>query len=290
MKILLTGARGTLSSSVKERYKCIEIDRVLNSVDHNNLKGIISSDPLEEIYILHFAAETNVDLCETDKLYAINANYVLTKNIIDVIKDSANITLIFISSASIFDGRTDKKYTENDTPNPVNFYAFTKLLSEQYITANLSKYFIFRFGWLIGNPKVDKKFIGKVFQQLVEGNSILKGVIDVFGSLTFADEFATDLNSIFEEKIDYGIYNYVTESNVSRFDLINEIVNSYSLEKAIKVEPTSITNFNLCATRPKYELLSVEKSAKVGLISNLHWKNSLERYLEKYKFIIDGKI
>lgn len=288
MKRILTGPRGTLSSSLKEKYECIEVDYLNGWERYNSFNKIIKSYSSEEIFILHFAAETDVDLCETDKLHAINSNYVLTKNIVDLIKDNPNVTLVFSSSASIFDGKSEKKYSETDTPDPANYYAFTKLLSEQYISTNLKEYYIFRFGWLIGNPNVDDKFIGNIFKQLKEGTNIIYGADDVFGSLTFADDFVNDLNKVFNKSIQYGLYNYCVDSNLSRFDIIKRILNYYQISDKIQLLPSPLAKFKPVANRPKFELLNNAKARKSGLISNNSMDDSINKFLEKYKYFTDG--
>ncbi len=283
MKILLTGRKGTLSSSIKEKYNCLEIKNDSREVIHRVIKENVHS--AEKVFILHFAAETNVDLCEKNKLLAINSNYVFTKNIVDEIKNFSNVALVFISSASIFNGKVRKKYSKDDPPEPANFYAFTKFLSEQYITQNLDKYYIFRFGWLIGDPQIDNKFIGNVFRQLLSKEKKMFGVNDVFGSLTFADEFTMDLDVIFKNDLEYGTYNYCTESELSRFDIIKYIVEYYDLNNSIEVLPKKLSDFQLTANRPKYEILSTENSRN-KLITELNWKTALNKFLNKYSYLL----
>lgn len=288
MKILLTGPRGTLSSSFKEKYECVEIDKLTDYESYSPIKKVIESYSTEDIFILHFAAETNVDLCETDKLHAINTNYVLTKNIVDLIMDISNVTFIFASSASVFDGDSTKKYTENDIPNPANFYALTKLLSEQYIIDNLNEFYIFRFGWLIGDPRVDDKFIGNIFRQLREGEKVIYGVDDVYGSLTFADDFVTDLDKVFDKSIQYGLYNYCVDSKLSRLDIIKKILTYYKISENIKLVPVPLAEFKPVANRPKYELINNEKAYMAGLNTHNSLDDSMNKYLEKYRNLVDG--
>ncbi len=282
-KILITGSTGTLSSSVKGRFDCIDYSK-------ETLESSVKKYVKEHIFILHFAAETNVDLCEQDKLLAVNSNYVLTKDIVDRIREFPNAILVFISSASVFNGKEKIKHKEDDYTIPANFYAFTKLLSEQYIIQNLRRYYIFRFGWLIGSPEVDDKFIGRVFSQIIEKKDTLYGVDDVFGSITFADEFAKDLGKIFSTQMEYGIYNYTTDSQLSRFEIIKKILSYYDLNNKINAEPCSIDSFNIIANRPKFEILSTEKAKKNNLISELNWEIAMNQYLDKYRYLINGKV
>lgn len=288
MKILLTGPRGTLSSSLKEKYECVEINKLTDCESYNPIKKVIKSYSSEDIFILHFAAETNVDLCEKDKLHAINTNYVLTKNIVDLIKDTTNVTLIFASSASVFNGKSGKKSKENDVPDPANFYAFTKLLSEQYISDNLKEYYIFRFGWLVGDPKVDNKFIGNIFRQLREGEKVIYGVDDVYGSLTFADDFVNDLGKVFDKSIQCGLYNYCVDSKLSRFGIIKKIMTYYKISGNVKLVPVPLAKFKPVANRPKFELINNERAYTAGLNTHNSLDDSMNKYLENHRHLIDG--
>lgn len=285
INVFITGPSGSLAKTIQEKYSSkIRFNTNRNSL-LNELHNFLTSLNRSRGFILHFAAETNVDLCEKDKLHAINSNYVLTKEIVDRVIDYPNVTLVFISSASIFNGRHQKFYSENDKSNPINFYGVTKFLSEEYIKKEMTKYYIFRFGWLVGNPFVDKKFIGIIFHKLKAGENKLFGVNDQFGSVTFAAQFAEDLSSIFQQNLDYGTYNYCTDSVITRYDFLKSLINYYDFLDKVEIVPVSIINFKpkLIAERPKYELLSNRKAIESGLLKESRFDLMFEKFLKKYK-------
>ena len=293
MKILITGSSGTLANSVfttknLNRYKLFGVDKK-ESNNTQYLVDISNFVQLRKIFteihpkiIFHFASETNVDLCETDKLNAILNNFVTTKNLVDIIK-TLNIPIVFTSTASIFDGKKNFPYKEEDKPSPCNFYALTKHLSEEYIKTNLSKYFIFRFGWLVGNPKIDQKFFGKIKLKLNDNGSKLFGVNDQFGSLTFADEFSDLLFKIINTNY-FGTYHFASEGNTSRYQIISEILKYKSLSKSVSLENKELKYFNLTAQRPQNEILDIQKVKDLGIHKIKNWKVDLKNYLEKYDF------
>ena len=52
--------------------------------------------------------------------------------------------------------------------------ARSKVLAEDFITRNANQYFVMRAGWMMGGgPAKDKKFVGKIIKQIVEGNNEL---------------------------------------------------------------------------------------------------------------------
>jgi dTDP-4-dehydrorhamnose reductase len=291
MKILVTGASGTLAASLIKSdcfrdEEIILVDKIQKNeiIKKNNISDFVGIYELirdcQPDFVFHYAAMTNVDQCEIDKLACVNDNYVATKNLADIAKEF-DIPLVFISSASIFNGSRIEYKKETDEPNPLNFYGFTKLLSENYIVSKLNKYFIFRFGWLMGDPLVDQKFMGKIYKQITEKNSEMIGVNDQYGSLTFADGFVEDLHCILETQA-YGIYNYTSEGSTSRYQIINAIVDYLNLEKIIHVTPVNLAVFKMKAKRPKYELLDSSK-IKMLHVKNLKcWEINLTDYLKKH--------
>jgi dTDP-4-dehydrorhamnose reductase len=99
--------------------------------------------------IIHTAALANADTCETrrSKAHAINVSG--TRFIAQCAED-LGARFIYISTDLVFDGQKGH-YTENDRPNPVNYYAETKLLAENVVKEILSDYLIVRMALMYGN-------------------------------------------------------------------------------------------------------------------------------------------
>ena len=92
--------------------------------------------------VIHTAALTNVDLCETNNVLANLINVQGTKNIVDgCMKIQSKI--IFISTSYVFDGNSDQ-YFEEDLPNPTSYYGITKYESEKIIQNSNLDFLILR--------------------------------------------------------------------------------------------------------------------------------------------------
>ena len=76
---------------------------------------------------IHTSALTNVDLCETNKKLANAINIEGTRNVVDACR-KVNSKIVYISTSNVFNGKK-KIFLENDRPNPVNYYGFTKLMT-----------------------------------------------------------------------------------------------------------------------------------------------------------------
>ena len=78
--------------------------------------------------VIHLAAVSKIDLCETEQEFAHRVNVQGTMSVSDA-ASSAGARLITISSDNVFDG-TRACSTEDDPANPVNYYGRTKLMAE----------------------------------------------------------------------------------------------------------------------------------------------------------------
>ena len=112
-------------------------------------------------FILHLAAETNLEVCENDPHHAYLTNTISTQNVALVCKN-LDIKMVYICTAGIFDGEKDTFYNEFDEVTPLSVYGKSKYEGEKIVKETLDKYFVFRPGWMIGGGKKDKKFVGKI--------------------------------------------------------------------------------------------------------------------------------
>ena len=78
--------------------------------------------------VIHAAAETNVDKCETQKGHAWNVNVEGTRNVAEACAE-VSVKLIHISTDYVFDGEKGY-YKEEDKPNPRNPYSASKAGAE----------------------------------------------------------------------------------------------------------------------------------------------------------------
>ncbi len=124
-KILLTGGSGALGTCIQKLVSCYapsskELD-ITNAEQCTRVIGEYNPD-----IIIHSAAWTDVTGAEQKKKECWQVNVTGTENLI---RAAQGRRFIYISTEYIFDG-TQGNYTENDIPNPINFYALTKLAGE----------------------------------------------------------------------------------------------------------------------------------------------------------------
>ena len=170
--ILVTGGAGYIGSHIIEilitqKYKVFIIDnlstgyrRLINKKaklyksNINNLKKIKKIIKLNKIdSVIHLAASASIsDSAKNNKLFYDN-NVKGTSNIIKACKGSLVQSLIFSSTAAVYQS-SNKKVTEISRIKPQSIYGITKLNAEKIIIKELKKlkinYAILRFFNVVG--------------------------------------------------------------------------------------------------------------------------------------------
>src|SRR3989344_1267725 len=297
-RILITGCGGMLGSSVyphlSKNYivKATDIDldeSWLNYLDVRDLENArkISKEFKPDI-ILHLAALTNLEYCESNPTEAHKTNFIGTKNIAQICKD-LNIPMVYISTAGVFDG-TGERYTEDHFPNPINVYGKTKYYAEIAIQNFLEKYFIVRAGWMVGGGKKDKKFVSYMLSQIKNGGTKFKVVNDKFGTITYTLDFAKNLEKLFNTE-HYGLYHMACHGETSRHEMMKHILTLLNKDPN-SIEPVSSEFFkkDFPVQRATSERM-VNGNLQAKNLDNMgHWKDSLKHYIDnEWKELHDNK-
>lgn len=274
-KILITGGDGVVASYAPKIFNNYQVHLFgkdkLDVVNIHNVRSIISD--LHPDYIIHLAALTNVDYCQSHKEEAIRINYLGTANVA-FIASEFNIPLGYISTAAVFDGKKHF-YDEDDSPHPINVYAGSKLLGEQIIQELLKDFLIIRVGWIIGGKK---KFISYIINDIKKHKTV-KAVNDKFGSPIYAPDLLNFIKKKLEKK-KYGLYHFGSRDICSRYDIacaVNKVLEILeNKENKVKIIPVSSDEFvkDFPTPRPKYEGLKskYEKFKK-------SWKAMVKEYV-----------
>ncbi|MBS3166635.1 dTDP-4-dehydrorhamnose reductase [Candidatus Woesearchaeota archaeon] len=276
MKILVTGCEGMLGKEMcetfKDKYEIIGVGRECDITTKKVLEDKINE--IKPEIIINSAAYTNVDLAETEREQANLVNVIGVKNLAELC-NKQNIKLIHFSTDYIFDGLKDEPYIEEDKPNPLNHYGFTKLIGERMIQEAMSKYYIFRITWLYG--KYRKNFV-KTILKLASEKDELKIVNDQTGCPTYTKDVINAVDeAIKQNKNKFGIYHLNNSDSCSWFEFANEILDIKGIEK--KLIPIKTEEYPLPAKRPKYSVMSnfkFQSTFKYGIRS---WHNALKDFL-----------
>ncbi|HEX9817538.1 MAG TPA: sugar nucleotide-binding protein [Patescibacteria group bacterium] len=121
-------------------------------------------------HVIHLAAYTDVTGAwqETDNKngLAYQVNVVGTENIVKAAQ-ATNKHIIYISTAYVFDGEKPEMYTEEDVPNPIEWYGKTKWLAEEVVKKSTTPWTILR---------IDQPFRSDPFEKIDTVHRIIKGI------------------------------------------------------------------------------------------------------------------
>lgn len=140
MKLLVTGGTGLMGKTLQPLYPA---DWTVVCPPHEEL-DITKRESIKAAFkkytpevVLHLAAFTDVAAAEYKKKLCFVTNVYGTKELA-----LRSLLFIYLSTEYVFDGERGR-YHENHIPNPVNFYALTKLLGE-YSARSARRYCVIR--------------------------------------------------------------------------------------------------------------------------------------------------
>ena len=278
--IFVTGANGMVGSYLKEVFGNEEL--ALTDIDtfdvRDPVKVMNGIKKLKPGFVLHLAAETDVDRCENEPDHAFLTNAVGTQNVALACQETGAI-MVYVSTAGVFGGEKTSPYTEFDQPAPVNVYGRAKWEGEKITQALLKRYYIVRAGWMIGGGREkDKKFVGKITRQFGEKDRIL-AVNDKIGSPTYARDLVEGIKKLIATGY-FGLYHMTNNGVCSRFDVAVEI--GKILGKKIPVEPVPSSVFPLPAPRADSEAMRNYKLELLGVHRMRPWQDALREYLNNW--------
>ncbi|HWA52008.1 MAG TPA: sugar nucleotide-binding protein [Patescibacteria group bacterium] len=291
-RILVTGANGAVASDVVPvllsrgyRVLATDIDCPSDSPFKLEYMDIRKPREIESVFrkfkpqcVIHLAAEVDVELCEIDEKHAMETNTQGTRNIADACKKHKAI-MVFASSVGVFDGKKKKAYDETDIPRPINVYGKSKYEAEKYVQEELRKYFIVRFGWMMGGVEKDKKFVVKILKLIRKGVKTLDVVKDKKGTPVYTLDLAETIANLITTD-DWGIYHIACLGTATRFDVAKQILLEIK-RKDIKLNAVLTAGVNkiFFAPRPDNESVDTTKIRQKfpGILRD--WKDALHDYL-----------
>jgi dTDP-4-dehydrorhamnose reductase len=292
MRIYVAGCGGMLGEAVHKVFaashevECSDIDLNADWLSHCDFRDFAQYAAAVRAFapdvLVHLGAHTDLEYCEREPDDAMRTN-LLSVEYACTIANELGIPLVFISTAGIFDGEK-QLYDDWDQPNPLGVYARTKALAEGYVQRAVQKHYIFRAGWMMGGgPAKDKKFIGKMMQQIAAGAEVLKVVDDKLGTPTYTVDFARNIERMLHTPF-YGLYNQVCGGETGRFEVAQELVSILGLAGRIAVEPVGSEYFakDYFAPRPPCERLVNYKLDLIGMNGMRDWRLSLREYMRDY--------
>lgn len=203
--------------------------------------------------IIHTAALTDVDLCETNRELAYRMNILGTKILAKAARE-AEAFIIYTSTDYVFDGSRGK-YREDDVTDPVNYYGYSKLLGESYCTAVARPCVI--YGSRPASGKVN--FVLWLLERLKRGETA-KVVSDQYITPTLSTNLAEMVLELAKKRLE-GIYHLAGATRISRYDFAAKIARTFGLDEDLIIK-SRMSEMRWAARRPVDSSLDTSKASR----------------------------
>jgi dTDP-4-dehydrorhamnose reductase len=285
VKLLITGASGLLGTKLceialrknHEVYSAYSQRRPLYGtpvkLDILDLKAEQQIlDKIKPQGVVHAAALTDVDKCETEKELAWKTNVEATTNLVRLCKEH-DAYLVYVSTDYVFNGEKGT-YKEMDDPAPINHYGLTKLKGEEAVQA-LDKYCIARGSVIYGStPATGKTNFALWLLDKLRKKEEVKIITDQWNSPTLNVSMAEMILEILEKKID-GTFHLAGATRLSRYEFAEHLAETFNLDPKY-IKPVQSEHIKWIAKRPKDSSLDVSKAKRTLAIKPLEIREALE--------------
>ena len=278
MKVLVTGAGGMLAHAVLPAlaaagHEVLPLTRV--QADVTRLPQLL--EPVRAFrpdWVVHLAAFTNVDLCESDQERAFIVNGLGPRNA-SLAAAEVGAAVMALSTDYVFDGATPAPRREHDPIGPLGVYGRSKLAGERGAREVNTRHIIVRTSWLFGAG--GRNFVDTILARARAGEA-LRVVDDQHGSPTSAGDLAQAMVALIERR-EFGTYHVANSGTTSWHGLAEAIVTEGGVTPPPVVARISSTELARAARRPAYSVLNTDWYSHVTGRTLPDWRDALQRYL-----------
>lgn len=276
-RILITGANGLLGQKLIDLYlektgkeiittglgpcrhpragqfRYLELD-IRSASMVNDIFNTVKPDTL-----IHTAAMTNVDACETDKENCDRLNVDAVRYLSEACKLHGT-HMVHISTDFIFNG-THGPVDEEEKPDPLSYYGRSKLKGEQLIMEICPSWAILRTVLVYGVVSdMSRSNIVLWAKSALEKQQPMKVVDDQYRTPTLAEDLAMGC-FLAEDKNANGVFNISGKDFMSIYELVVRVANYFKLSTG-SLSKSDSTALNQPARRPPITGFIINKARR----------------------------
>lgn len=211
--------------------------------------------------VIHGAAMTAVDACETERSAAWAVNVDATAHIARLCQQHG-ARLVYVSTDYVFDGKRGQ-YTEDDGLSPLGVYAVTKAAGELAARSLCRDHVVARTAVPFGPfAHVKKDFVRWLRDELTAGRPV-RIVRDQISNPTYAPDLARMLVQLCDGSFQ-GTVHTCGATSLDRFELAQRIARTFAL-RADLMTPILTSDLKQAAPRPLDAGMSVARANSLGL-------------------------
>ncbi len=238
---LIATSQGPNRHPISQGYQYIDLD-ICNAA---TVLQVIETERPD--VIIHTAAMTNVDACESNREACRILNVDAVQTLAQICKEK-DIHLIHLSTDFIFDG-ADGPYTEEAKPNPLSYYGQSKLDAELAIKASGCRYAILRTIIVYGIVKdMSRSNIVLWAKGALEKGETISVVNDQWRMPTLAEDLAACCLLAAKKEAE-GVFNASGKDLMNMVELVEQVADFWNLDKSL-IKPITTASLNQTAKRP----------------------------------------
>ncbi|MGN0867077.1 MAG: dTDP-4-dehydrorhamnose reductase [Oligosphaeraceae bacterium] len=279
MHILITGGKGMLGRTLQKELSHHQLV-VADLPEWDITSPEEFSRKLEKAApdtVIHCAAMTEVDRCETERELAFRINAQGSQNVAESCH-RLGIRLLAISTDYVFDGKLPRPYHEFDAAGgATTVYGASKFAGEEAIRACCPDHLICRVSWLYGPG--GPSFVHTMMKLADGTRPVLKVVDDQRGNPTSTLAVARHLRLLLERRELTGTFHLTCEGDASWAEFARELFRLAG--KAQAVQPCTTAEYPRPAHRPPNSCLEKRRLRLAGLPPMPHWKDALAEFVAR---------
>jgi len=227
VRVLITGAGGQVGRELVDAFtlgghhEVIAVDhRTVDVADRDSVLGAITSTRPDAV--VHPAAWTAVDACESDPDRAFRVNALGTRHVADGAR-RVGAPVFYVSTDYVFDGTKTGPYDEFDPPAPASVYGASKRAGERELDPGST---IVRTSWVCGFHGAN---MVKTILRLAGEHETLSFVDDQRGHPTFADDLAGMIRRLVVDRRP-GLFHVTNQGAVSWYEFARDVLVAAGLD------------------------------------------------------------
>lgn len=260
MRILVTGGRGQLGTELVHlldgsHHDVLAVDLPeLDLTDRGSVLGAFTGWRPDAV--LHCAAFTAVDECESRPIDAFRVNALATRFVAEGAR-RVGAHVVYVSTDYVFDGTKDSPYHEWDLPNPRSVYGCSKLGGERELDPGWT---VARTSWVCGEhgPNMVRTLL-----RLAGERDELSFVDDQRGRPTFTSDLAPMLVRLAVERVP-GVVHTTNRGAVSWYDFAREVFSAAGFDPD-RIRPVTTAELDPPRPAPRPANSVLDDIAWVGL-------------------------
>jgi len=276
MRVLITGANGMLGRTLLQAlhgFELVPTDIETDITDLAQIHSALASHRPD--CVIHCAAMTAVDRCESEREQAFRINATGSENVARACSDHHS-RLIAISTDYVFPGDASRPYSETDPADGgKTVYGQSKFEGERRIRAIMPHALIARIAWLYGDG--GPSFVHTMLALADGSRPELKVVDDQLGNPTSAWAVARHLRLLLQRPELDGIFHLTCEGEATWYEFACEIFRLKGIPQ--KVVPCTTAEYPRPAPRPADTRLDKAHLRQSDLPPMPNWKDALAEFL-----------